>query len=122
VLAILDKGQQSELPRPVLITADVPIGLPKEYPEVWEKYGGFLEWLDARRDDGFWESIIVDSVAQQTEQSPFAVCKKGEKKRDGKFPNGNARRSLGVRAFFSALAESKLVKQHCSSGAMCFFH
>jgi len=85
VLAALDKGHQSELPRPILITVDVPIGLPAAFQEVWREFNGFLPWLDARRDAD-WDNIVVDSVAKQTARSPFVVCKKGEKKVGGRFP------------------------------------
>jgi hypothetical protein len=85
VLAALDKTLESDLPRPLLITADVPIGLPAAFPEVWREFGGFLLWLDAR-GHADWGSIVVDSVAKQTARTPFVVCKKGEKKLGGKFP------------------------------------
>src|SRR5664279_6599671 len=50
VLAILDPAMTSELPRPILIAADVPIGLPVEFSEVWKAHGRFLSWLDAQTD------------------------------------------------------------------------
>ena len=85
VLAILDDKQKSELPWPLLITVDVPIGLPAAYEDVWKEFGGFLAWLDARQEAD-WETIRVNSVAKQTPRSPFVICQKGEKKRGGQFP------------------------------------
>lgn len=85
VLSVLDRAMDSELPRPILITADVPIGLPAKFDQVWRQFGGFLPWLDARATAG-WDSIVVDSVAKQTAESPFVVCQKDEKKARGQFP------------------------------------
>lgn len=85
VLAVLESKQNMALPRPLLITVDVPIGLPAGYPCVWKEFGGFLPWLDERREDE-WKSMVVDSVAKQTPQSPFVVCRKDEKKLAGQFP------------------------------------
>ncbi len=83
VLAVLDNSQ-AQLPRPVLITVDVPIGLPEKYKAVWAGEGSFLNWLDARNNDR--RKLVVNSVAEQTPQSPFVMPGKGQKKADGQFP------------------------------------
>jgi len=74
VLAILDKKLELELLRPLLITVDVPIGLPAAFQEVWKEFGGFLPWLDGRLKAD-WETVVVDSVEKQTPRSPFVVCR-----------------------------------------------
>jgi hypothetical protein len=70
-------------PTPVLVTADVPIGLPYGFPEVFGE-ARFVDWLANRQ--GNWRELVADSVANQTIDRPFVVCKKGEKKYDGNFP------------------------------------
>ncbi len=74
---------EEQLPTPILVTADVPIGLPNGFPEVFGNQG-FIEWLSNR--EGGWKDLVADSVASQTKDQPFVVCKKGEKKFGGKFP------------------------------------
>src|SRR5262245_42390977 len=92
-LAILDKNQFPALPRPMLISRGrFPIGLPSAYQEVWQEFHGFLPWLDARLKAD-WETIVVDSIANQSQRSPFVVCKKGEKKLGDVSLYGNAKNS-----------------------------
>jgi hypothetical protein len=83
ILGMLDR-QFDRLPMPVLVAVDVPIGLPSDFNEVLGEHNGFLEWLAHR--DGDWRNLVACSIAEQTADRPFVVCRKGEKKRDGRFP------------------------------------
>ena len=79
ILAVCRK----ETPTPILVTADVPIGFPTGFSDVYGE-GGFVEWLAKRR--GNWRALVTDSVTTQTGDQPFVVCRKGEKKCEGNFP------------------------------------
>ena len=77
--------RKGEFERPILVTADVPIGLPSGFQEV---YGcrTFIRWLENRMNRQGWTDLVTDSVASQSPQRPFVVCKRGESKYDGRFP------------------------------------
>jgi hypothetical protein len=85
VLALLDKNVLDDLPTPILITVDVPLGLPADYAEVRKLNGGFLSWL-SHRPGKDWRKLVVNSIAEQDARHPFVVFKKDEKKAEGKFP------------------------------------
>lgn len=72
----------------IAILADVPIGLPHDYDDVYAGHTAFLSWLMAayERTSGNWAQLVVDSVALQTPQRPFVMPRKGEFKSSGRFP------------------------------------
>jgi len=70
--------------RRTLITADVPIGLPTDFPEVYQDFDGFVSWLFAENRN--WQQMVCTSIGEQKGEQPFVTCKKGEKKLTGKFP------------------------------------
>ena len=75
------------LPRPILIAADLPIGLPAQPSDVYEavKVQTFLEWLDTTRkrlatSQQTWrEGLIAAGVAHRSALRPFVSIGKGEK-------------------------------------------
>jgi hypothetical protein len=85
VMSVLEDGDKTRFPRPLLITADVPIGVPEGYGEVLQDHKGFLPWLDSRSKQD-WHQMVAHSVREQTRVSPFVDRAKGEKKASGCFP------------------------------------
>jgi len=74
------------LPKPVLIAADLPIGLPMQPSDVYETVGvkTFLEWLGATQErldaDGqkWREGLIAAGVGQRSASRPFVSVGKGD--------------------------------------------
>lgn len=85
VAAIAESEEWRRLPKPILITVDVPIGLPNAFEDVWRDYRGFLPWL-RQREGRDWRELVAESIGDQEAKRPFVVCKKGERKADGHFP------------------------------------
>jgi hypothetical protein len=76
--------QIDEAPRPVVIAADVPVGLPAEPADVFEflRVNTFLDWLSASQErlqsDGrHWrDGLIAKGVSGRTSLTPFvSICK-----------------------------------------------
>lgn len=71
---------------PVLIAADVPIGLPVQPSDVYKAVGAktFLDWLAATEDrlssdrQSWREGLIVTGVAQRSALRPFVSIQKGD--------------------------------------------
>jgi hypothetical protein len=74
------------IPKPILIAADLPIGLPAQPSDVYETVRAqtFLEWLDATQerlvsDQQKWrEGLIAAGVAHRSALRPFVSVGKGE--------------------------------------------
>ncbi len=74
-------------PRPILIAADLPIGLPTQPADVYEavKATTFLEWLGATQNrlaasqETWREVLIAAGVGQRSALRPFVSIKKGDK-------------------------------------------
>lgn len=77
-----------EVPKPVLIAADVPVGLPAAPEEVFTSVGAvsFLTWLEATAKRlevagmGWRQLLIATGVQAWTAQQPFVSIAKGEDK------------------------------------------
>jgi len=95
---ILSICTSTDLPPPILLLVDVPIGLPLGFPQVLGDHSDFLSWLADRR--GAWESLVTNSIGSQTAHSPFVVCKAGEKKASGFFPLRECDRLTGGESLF----------------------
>jgi hypothetical protein len=75
------------LPKPVLIAADLPIGMPAQPSDVFQTVCAqtFLEWLGATEkrhatNDLTWrEGLIAAGVSQRSALRPFVSIKKGDK-------------------------------------------
>jgi len=67
---------------PILIAADVAIGLPSESNLVWEEAKDFPTWLsltDSRIEDNWRDEIIADNLEDRNNQRPFTKVSKGTK-------------------------------------------
>jgi hypothetical protein len=77
-----------EVPKPVLIAADVPIGLPATPDDVFKSVGAvsFLTWLDATAKrlevagKGWRQFLIATGVQARSALQPFVSIAKGEDK------------------------------------------
>ena len=75
------------VPKPMLIVADLPMGLPSQPSDVYEAVGArtFLDWLTATEDRlpsdrPYWrEGLIAAGVSQRSPLRPFVSIKKGDK-------------------------------------------
>ena len=80
----------ADISEPILIAADLPIGLPTSRQGVYEtvKAHGFLQWLEVtnRRmvdSNQQWRTgLIADSVSARTDLKPFVSIGKGDKAAD----------------------------------------
>ena len=78
----------NSIPKPLLVAADLPLGLPSQPSDVYESVDAqtFLEWLDATQnrlpaDRGAWrEGLIAAEVSQRSALRPFVSIRgKGQK-------------------------------------------
>lgn len=82
------KIDSPQVPKPVLIAADVPIGLPASPDDVFTAVGAasFLTWLDATAKrlevagKGWRHFLIAIGVQARSAQQPFVSIAKGEDK------------------------------------------
>lgn len=81
-------GAASSPDAPVLLLADVPLGLPDQFPAVYTGNPSFLDWLDAthQRTKGVWRQMVASGVAGQSPMTPFVENPTRGTKANGKFP------------------------------------
>ncbi len=107
---------EAKLKQPILITADVPIGLPSGFPEVYDG-STFIEWLRNRNTHQDWNDLVADSVGDQSSQKPFVVCKKGERKARGRFPKRVCEKKTGGESLYWCVGGRQVGK-----AALHFWH
>lgn len=75
------------VPKPILIAADCPIGLPVQPRDVYGRNQTFLEWLESKaqrlpNQEAWRDRLIAKGIGDRSKSKPFVEHRKGEEKKE----------------------------------------